>query len=210
VLSRFIQGLLELVAPPRCAACSGRLEPNEPGFCGGCRLLIDELPAAPGDDLAACSYGGPVSDALHELKYRGRLEVAPALAALLEEPARALAGRVDVVTAVPLAPARLRERGYNQSVLLARPVAQSLGVAFAPRLLVRERGGSVQVGAGRAERRRQLEGAFRARAAPGLRVLVVDDVCTTGATFAEARRALEAAGARCVLTLALARTPDPD
>ena len=173
-------------------------------------MLIDEADADAPHDAAACVYGGPVADALHRLKYQGRLEVAPALVSLLEPRAHALSGRADVVACVPLAPSRLRERGYNQSALLAGPVAALVGARFAPHALSRPRAGLGQVGAGRAERTRQLEGAFRARGVAGLRVLVVDDVRTTGATFTEARRALIEAGASAVLTLALAQTPEPE
>jgi ComF family protein len=210
MLQRFMRGLLELVAPPSCAACGVLLAVDEGDFCGGCRPLIDEAPHLYADDLSACVYGGPVAEALHRLKYRGRLEVAPALARLLAPRAQLLAGRVHVVTAVPLAGARLRERGYNQSGLLAGPVARLLGVPFAPRLLCRPRAATSQVGAGRVERARQLDGAFAARPVPGRSVLVVDDVRTTGATLAEARRALLAAGAAHVIGLVLAQTPEPE
>jgi ComF family protein len=209
MLQRFVRGLLELVAPPACAACVVPLGAEEAGFCGGCRPLVDELPGSRAEDRAACVYGGPLAEALQRLKYHGRLEVAPALAELLAVRAQELAGRVDVVTAVPLAPARLRERGYNQSGLLARPVAQLVGAPFVPRILWRLRTANSQVGAGRLERARQLEGAFAARGVAGQRVLVIDDVRTTGATFAEARRALVAAGASEVIGLALAQTPEP-
>ncbi len=162
-------------------------------------------------DRAACLYGGPLRDALHRLKYEGASEVARPLAALLSEPAQAFAGRVECVTAVPLHPRRLRARGYNQSALLARPVARVLAQPFAARLLARVRETAPQVGQGRPERARQLAGALRARPeARGRAVLVVDDVRTTGATLAEARRALEAAGARAVYTLVLARADGRD
>ncbi len=181
-------------------------------FCEACRPLLEPAPAsAELGDRAACLYGGPLRDALHRLKYEGASEVAPLLAPLLAETAQALAGKVDCVTAIPLHPRRLRERGYNQSLLLARPLARLLALPLTPRLLVRVRETPPQVGRGRPERARQLAGAFCAHAAArGRSVLVIDDVRTTGATLAEARRALDAVGARAIYTLVLARAADPD
>jgi predicted amidophosphoribosyltransferase len=208
-LSWLVRGLFDLLSPPVCAACAGPIAMREWVFCGACEPLIDRAPPRAGFDRDACMFGGPLRDAIHALKYRGQSELAPGLAQWLLEPALELVGQVDLVTAVPLHPRRLRERGFNQSVLLARPVAHALEVPLAPRLLRRVRGATAQVGRGRVARARSLHGAFagspRAR---GLRVLVVDDVRTTGATLEEARRALEHAAA--VYTLALARADDMD
>jgi ComF family protein len=187
------------------------LHPHEQGFCGGCCTLIDGAHAAgTPDDMLACVYGGPLAEALHRLKYRGALSVVPALVALLEPSIDELNGKVELVTAVPLSRARLRSRGYNQSGLLAQGVARALGVPFRPRALVRVREGGPQVGKGREVRALQLHHAFVAQGVAGKRVLVLDDVRTTGATLGEARRALMAAGALSVTTLALAHTPEPD
>jgi ComF family protein len=210
MFKRFVRGMLDLLAPPRCAACDMPLLVHEQGFCGGCCTLIDGAPEETPTDLVACVYGGPLAEALHRLKYGAALHVAPALASLLEPAVESLMGRVDMVTAVPLAPARLRSRGYNQSGLLAQAVARGLGVPFRPRALQRVRAGARQVGQGREVRAVQLHGAFAAARVRGLRVLVVDDVRTTGATFAEARRALHQAEAQSVLTLALAQTPETE
>jgi predicted amidophosphoribosyltransferase len=109
------------------------------------------------------------------------------------------------VTFVPLHPRRLRARGYNQAALLARPLAHALSVPLAPFLLARVRDTAAQVGRGASVRKDQLAQAFRTRGALSQRTcLVVDDVRTTGATLAEARRALLAGGAARVCTLALA------
>jgi ComF family protein len=210
MLKELLAGCLDLLAPPRCAACTQLLEARITGFCDACAPLLetadDELSSA--RDAAACVYGGPLRDALHRLKYEAASELVPALARLLEQPARGFAGRVDCVAVVPLHPRRLRERGYNQSALLARPVARALGVPLLPSLLVRTRDTRAQVGQSRNDRVAQLSGVFRASSRARSRtVLVVDDVRTSGATLAEARRALYAAEARDVYTLALAATP---
>jgi ComF family protein len=208
MLKRFVQGMLDLLAPARCAACDGLLTLHEQGFCGGCCTLIDGSSAGNELDLVACVYGGPLAEALHRLKYGGALQVVPALAALFEPSLPELSGRVDLVTAVPLTGARLRARGYNQSGLLAQHVARALRVPFRPRVLRRVREGAAQVGKGREVRALQLHQAFEASGVEGRRVLVLDDVRTTGATLSEARRALEACGAHSVITLALAHTPE--
>lgn len=213
MLRDVLSGLLDLLSPPACAACSSLLDARSEGFCAACRLLIEPIheAASPADDRAACWYGGPLRDALQRLKYAGASELAPRLASLLRRPAESLLGQVDCVAVVPLHPRRLRQRGYNQSALLASPVARLLGVPFQPTLLTRVRDTPAQVGKSRNERTNRLAHAFRAaERVRGRAVLVIDDVRTTGATFHEARRALHAAAARAVFTLSLARTPDGD
>jgi ComF family protein len=209
VRRRLWNGLLELLAPPACAACAGALEARSLVFCAACEPLIDRVEESTSWDRDACVFGGPLRDAIHRLKYRGQSELAWGLAQWLIEPAQALIGQLDVVTAVPVHARRLRERGFNQSLLLAKPVARSLEVPLAPSLLRRARGATAQVGRGRTARAQSLVGSFVASPrAKGKRVLVIDDVRTTGATLDEARRALHEAAA--VYTLALARADDTD
>ena len=206
------RGLVELLAPPACAACGSALEAREDAFCPGCAVLIDEFPCvAESEDRAACVYGGPIAEAITRLKYRGHSHHAHALAGLLVAAAEPWVDCVDRVCVVPLHRSRLTERGYNQSALLAWPVARAVGARFDPGLLVRAKATGTQVGADPGTRRKQLRGAFRAaRRAQGLRILVVDDVRTTGATLAEARRALGEVGAQRVYTLTVAAsTADP-
>lgn len=112
--------------------------------------------------------------------------------------------RVDVVTCVPVSARRLRERGYNQSEELARRVASELKLPYVP-LLARS-GHTHQLGAGRAERLAQVQGVFRAiEPLDGIRVLVVDDVVTTGATVSACAEELRAAGADMVWAAVAAR-----
>jgi ComF family protein len=206
MLRSLLFGLADLVSPPLCVACRAQLVHRSLGFCDGCRPLLEPAPHTANDPHRdAFVYGGPVRDALHRLKYEGASEVASALARLLREPAQGFAGLIDCLTVVPLHPRRLRERGYNQSALLARPIARLLGVPFLPRLVTRLRDTEAQVGKKAHERRAQLARAFRATPrVRGKAVLVVDDVRTTGATLAAVCAALELAGARQLFTLTLA------
>lgn len=194
---------MDLLAPPECAACGIGLRVEERGFCGGCGPLIDE--AAHG--VAAYVFGGPLADAIRRVKYGGRTEHVAALGALLSVPARRHAGLVDAVVPVPLHPQRLRSRGFDHVALLARHVARSLGVPWQVRRLRRARATPPQAGLKGADRVANVRGAFRARPdAKRPRVLLVDDVRTTGATLEAAADALRAAGASHVRLLALAGT----
>ena len=157
---------------------------------------------------AACRFDGVAREAVHDLKYRRIRSRASVLADVLVE---ALARRplaMDVLVPVPLAPGRIRQRGFNQSALLAQLVGQQLGVAVAPDALVRTRETSPQVGRSAAERHANIDGAFACQlpeAIIGRRVTLVDDVMTTGATLAACADPLRAAGASRVYGLVVAR-----
>lgn len=218
-----LRGFLELVFPPRCAACG--VLGQEP-FCPACAEAVDPAPPGcrrcgrPGLDAVcgACLaqppafdavrpgglLGGPLADAIHALKYRGR----PALARPLGE---WLAARVELpegakLVPVPLAPRRRRERGHDQAALLAEALARAAGRERLRRALRRVRDTPPQVGRDRAARARNVQGAFAASSeVAGQDVVLVDDVVTTGATADACARALKAAGARSVVVVSLAR-----
>lgn len=204
-----LRAVLDLLAPRRCAACELELLALERGFCDGCGILLDEVPVGlrpPARSASAFVYGGPLAHAIRGLKYAGRTDVAPVLGELLADSARAYGGRVDVVVPVPLHARRLRERGFNQAALLAAPVARSLGVPLDVRRLRRTRDTSTQASLVLDQRPDNVRGAFLARADERRpRVLLVDDVRTTGATLAAARQALQRAGAAEVFCFTLAR-----
>jgi ComF family protein len=202
-LRAFACGLLDLLAPHHCPGCDGLLHAVEPGFCQGCDALIESVSG----EEAVLRFGGPLRDGLHRLKYEGRRDLAGALAVRLVEHALAQVSGVDDVVPVPLSRRRFAERGFNQAALLAAPVARALGVRLAPGRLERVRDTPPQVGLGREARRRNVREAFRAR--PEVRrprVLLIDDVRTTGATLYEAAAALRAAGATEVIALVLAQS----
>lgn len=199
------QGLLACLSPLRCPGCDAESSPG-PGFCPACAPLLEPAPLelqAPAPVAAGFAYGGPMADAIARLKYGGRTDLAPALGQLLASAALPYAGRVDCVIALPLFPRRLHARGFNQSALLARYAADALGVPLDSRVLWRVRDTAVQAGLTRERRISNVRGAFRARPIAA-RVLLIDDVHTTGATLASAASALEAAGCPEVIALALA------
>ncbi len=188
----------------RCAGC------NELGstLCRRCRFALASAATQVTTDgvLAALPFDGVARQVLHGLKYRNRRGVAQQLARLMVR--RLHVGAVDLVTWAPTSGSRARTRGYDQSELLARAVAREIGVPCR-RLLYRTHG-EQQTGHTRAER---LHGvSFRSRSVRGssrhsLRVLLIDDVVTTGATLVAARAALESAGVGSVVCVAAAATP---
>jgi predicted amidophosphoribosyltransferase len=188
----------------RCAGC------DTPGavICRTCRFaLLGPAPATGGDAIAAVTFNGRVRDVLLGLKYRNRRQVAGHLAGLLVNriAGGGLSGRsFDVVTWAPTSAARRHDRGFDQAEVIARQVARQLGLPC--RRLLRRHDGDPQTGHDRVQR---LAGpSFTAKPAlAGRRVLLVDDVVTTGATLRSADDALRAAGAADVVRAAVAATP---
>jgi ComF family protein len=206
--TRTAAAFLQLLAPARCPGCDGLLALGPVRFCAACEPLLELPPEslrAPHPGAAAFSYGGPLADALLRFKYAARTDLAGVLGELLAEASLPVAGRVERVLPLPLHPARLRARGFNQSALLAAPVARALGSPLDCDALRRIRPTRDQAGLPRVERANNVRGAFAARALPGARVLLIDDVRTTGATLAAAGEALLHAGASEVRSLVLAR-----
>lgn len=206
-----LAGLLHLLAPPRCPGCDvpQALGASEP-FCPACAPLVEEATGALGTH-AGFLYGGPLADALRRYKYGGHAELAAPLAALALPVVRArYAGHVDVVVPVPPHPRRLRERGFDPVALLAGPIARALGARYVPRAIVRARDTPPQASLGRSERARNVAGCFAVRGVlDDARVLVIDDVRTTGATLFEMASATADAGASSIALFALA-VADPD
>lgn len=186
--------MIDVLLAPRCAGC------DTPGawFCLDCRDACD--PVRRGRLHAAGTYGGPLARAIRRFKYDGERGLAAELGALVAGRVAADIARglpLDVVVPAVLHVSRARERGYDQAALLAAAVATACGLPLrAP--LRRVRPSRPQVDLDRAARAENVRGAFIAEAGAlrGLRVALVDDVTTTGATLAAATGALRAAGAR--------------
>jgi ComF family protein len=196
----FLARALSSIYRLRCAGCGAVAETV---LCAGC--LGAWVPAPPLAGVTATgAMAGPARLAIHQLKYRGRRRVAPALASLL---APLVPDGPWTVVPVPLHRRRLRARGFNQAGLLARALARQRGWPYLD-ALERTRETAPSPGLGRAERERNLSLVFRARRPlAGRRVLLVDDVLTSGATAAAARLALLAAGAAEVHVAVVARKP---
>jgi ComF family protein len=181
---------------------TARAEP----VCGACLRRAPPLQRA----HAACRYAAPLDRLLPRFKFHGDLAAGRLLAQVMADALRD-APRPDALVAVPLHRARLRERGYDQALELARPLARALRLPLLRGALVRERATMPQSRLDASQRRRNLHRAFRIAAGVALpaHVALVDDVMTTGATLHAAARALHRAGVARVDAWVCARVPAP-
>lgn len=221
---RYCIGCDEPAASSFCIRCLDRIRWIDEPFCPRCGLPLASGPSHP---CARCvarppSYarlraiaayrstedGDPLGIALRALKYAGRRALAEPLSTFLAERFPFEQDPYDVVAPVPLHVERLRSRGFNQALLLAREPARRFRLAVDPALLVRLRQTPPQVGLDEADRRRNVQRAFalrRGRSVEGCRILLVDDVCTSTATADACAEALVRADAASVDVLVVAR-----
>jgi ComF family protein len=172
-----------------------------------CRACREDASALDGV-RAACRFEGLVRQSIHDLKYRRARVRAPLLAELLERTLAARPLHIDFLIPVPLAPGRRRERGFNQSELVARALSERIGVPVDGQGLNRVRDTPRQVGRTVDEREQNVAGAFECasrESVRGQRIALVDDVMTTGATLRACAATLRAAGAERVYGLVVAR-----
>lgn len=215
--------LVNAVYPPRCARCGrrgrwvcahcdGALTRFAPPWCdrcgvpcadGACRC--SETTSALTGVRSVAFFDGWLRDAIHAFKYQDEWARSQHLGATLVGVVQSLGG-VDALVPVPLHPSRLRRRGYNQSALLAKEVSRSLGL---PVLNALTRNGQTrpQVGLGAEARQSNVLDAFVATGErlDDMRVALIDDVVTTGATLGECARVLSACGPLDVVAATLAR-----
>jgi ComF family protein len=207
---------------PRCRLCANRLPANRlpPGplpplharlpraaatgtdLCGRCLAQPPHFDAT----FTLADYAPPVDAMVAALKFHNRLDLGRAFGLLLGEQAQSWRG--DAVVPLPLAAPRLRERGYNQAEEIARALVARLCRPLLRDALLRTRHCASQQSLRLAQRRTNVRGAFAAGpAVAGLRLLLVDDVLTSGSTLDAAAAALKRAGARSVANCVVARTP---
>ena len=199
-------------ACPRCAIPYDH--PDTRGECGACQ----KQPPAFARTVALYRYAPPVDHFIRALKFHQQLGLARLLGEQLAQRLVTETARPDVIMPVPLHSARLRERGYNQALEIARPVARTLNIPLDFRSLLRVRATAPQTGMTVAARRKNLRGAFALRDDPGgvvaamdfdavrnRRVALVDDVMTTGSTVQAAAQCLLAAGAEKIDIWVVAR-----
>lgn len=152
-------------------------------------------------------FDSPLQNALHTLKYRRNMGIGDALARQMTGFVQSLKWDVDALIPVPLGKKRLKERGYNQVDLVARPLAYELGLRYIPHGLWKSRETRSQVGLNVSQRRENVSKAYQAegKVVNGKSVLLMDDVATTGSTIRSAAEALLSAGAREVHAVTVAR-----
>ena len=214
-----LSGLLDLLFPPRCVFCRKLVRSGKDLICADCRASLPYTRAGGaqhGDHYSVCIaplyYEDKVRESLLRYKFHGASGYADAYAELLADCIREnLAGRYDLISWVPLSRKRLRERGYDQAMLLALNTALRLDdVAVSTLKKVRDVQKQSTVGS-EEKRRANIAGAYEASDSEliaGKRILLVDDIVTTGATLSECAATLKAAGAAEILCAAVACSRD--
>ena len=218
-MSRPLGALLDLLFPPRCVFCCRLLHRGEEGICPRCQ---QELPWAlgaeaeqTGEFFSLCAsplwYQDQVRASFHRYKFKGVRGYSRTYGRLVAQCVQDhLAGRYDLITWVPLSRARLRQRGYDQAMLLASAAALALDDVAAETLCkVRDTEAQSGLGKNDASRRANVLSAYQVTdpaLVEGRRVLLIDDIVTTGSTLSECARVLRTAGATDVVCAALARS----
>lgn len=229
-LSGLLPGSCALCARPSgeslCSGCRQRYFATVPQRCPQCALPLpgpaaatrcgDCLAHPPAFDysIAACDYAAPLDQLVLALKFGHRLALAPLLAHLLRDAILRCdqAPLPDLLCVVPLGRLRLQERGFNQALEIARPLARQLGIALDAKLLFRSRETAPQSSLPPGERARNVRQVFVPHAGAlerirGAHIAVVDDVMTTGVTLHEVATILKHSGAARVSNFVVARTP---
>ena len=200
---------IRFIAEPLCDSCGAPFEYAMAERCPACLAA----PPAFARARAAVVYDEASRDLILQFKHADRTDLARLFAGWIGRAAADLLHEADAIAPVPMHPARLLRRRYNQAAEIARPLARRYGVAYLPEALVRRKAGDSQAGKSASGRRRNVAGVFavprgsKARI-EGRRILLIDDVLTTGATAQACAKALLAAGAAAVDLATVARVRD--
>jgi ComF family protein len=213
LMRQTVDAALELLFPPRCIRCKrvGSL------FCATCQAAIPIPPVLKNAEClqeirAGALYDGAIRDAIRAFKYDNRHRLAAVLGERLHQAYVHSGWTATLLTAVPLHPKRFRHRGYNQSALLAAELARRCRLPFNADALHRVRDTPPQVGLNVAQRWKNVTDAFEAEPTivESQHIVIIDDVCTTGATLNACAEALLLAGATSVRGLTVATVgPEP-
>jgi ComF family protein len=198
------RGELPYLPASRCPRCA--LPTFDGQLCGTCLATPPQFDRV----LASCAYAFPLDRLIQRLKFSGYLAAVPLLAELMAAEVERAQSRPDAILAVPLSSERLRERGFNPALEIARLLARRTGIGLMTNACVRVRHADPQSALEWSQRRRNVRGAFVCTTdLRTLSVAVVDDVLTTGATLNEVASALRKAGAAQVVGWIAARTLQP-
>ncbi len=212
---RLLQWLLKLFYPPKCALCTRLLKDEETHICGHCRRSVErmEKPVKRGSFFEECHslyyYENEVAEAIKRFKFRGRENYAACFGSLMAMELLRRNVEFDYITWAPVSRRRRRKRGYDQAELLAKQIARELQVPWG-RALIKVRDNPPQSSRkDTAARQGNVVNAYRAvnvEQWKDKRVLVVDDVITSGATLSECCRILKTVGANSLVCASFAAT----
>lgn len=238
-MGSFLDRLAPFFLPPQCGCCGDFLEEGTQGICPRCLSTVHWIrppfcsicgvpfltPESENHPCGACltrqnhfaqaravaSYDGSLQKMIHRWKYQGKSHLTSLFGDWLRDGLMLhwSLSSFDLILPVPLHVKRLRERGFNQALLLAKALSRRTGIPYGKKVLRKKRATHPQVNLSRREREREIRGAFFVKdpaEIEGKRILLVDDVFTTGATVNECSKVLRAEGASDVHVLTLGRT----
>lgn len=218
----FFWKLIDIVFPPVCVGCGK----NGENFCQECEPKIVKINRSvinggrifeletrystindEGFEKSYSYHDGVIRKAIHRLKYEKDLGLGRDIGKFLEPIVRESNWDIDVIVPVPLGEKRKKDRGYNQSEIIAYPLANYLGIEIDSNLVKRCKETRTQIGLSTIQRYENMKGAFEVKngKAKGKRFLLIDDVYTSGATIRSAEKALKEAGAACVYKLTVTK-----